>query len=243
MTLHDEVSMLQRNLRSALGNKQNGNAIWRVDRNSMIDGLISVAMFFRRVGGFQTYAQQFDEFASVLIDLDYGTVHPILTPKGRQNKPPDPTDIWCARTRIVIAYSMLTEAGWQDDEAVGEIVARCRRTKELAHDGGRNRTPSEAIAGWRRALKKRELKNEEARDLYRTFKHLIVVLKMTKTPGALKRTLVSLARHQLKVVAGFIPMTAETVRHSRNWRDRKRAPSPRAFRQNRPSSERHRAVS
>lgn len=222
--LFHAIAELHENLRGAF-NKSNSQRmeLWPVSRNDMVDGLVSIAHFCRSLEGFDRYGNVFDQFSSVLTDLDRGKRHPILIPKGGKGKPPESTDIVTARCRVAIAVTYLMYAGREMKEATNEIARRHPTLDSLVKSVGNRRTKlSISIANWREEFRKGKIKNQEARDLYRSFMHRVSTLKQRKALS--ESWLVKEAHFQSALAAGFIPMSEGRVLSSLNYIQQKRVP-------------------
>jgi hypothetical protein len=187
--------------------------LWPVDRNGLAMGLIALAMFCERLEKFDCYTHVFNEFSSVLADLDYGIVHPVLTIRGRKgskHRPQEPTDIWCSRCRVAIAVKYLMSTGRKKSEIAVwiEQTRKYHGLNSLVHKGQRAKMRSSIIT-WYEEFAKGGVKNQEARDLYRTFMHLLGSSRKLKTLST--RWLEWMADRQLTLAAKFKPITKEEV--------------------------------
>lgn len=188
--------------------------LWPADRNGLAMGLIALALFCERLDRFDQYTHVFDEFSSMLSDLDYGIVHPLLTPKGRKgslHRPQEPTDIWCSRCRVAIAVKYLIIAGQKKSDIADRIAHahEYRGLKWLVHQGNRRAKLTSSIVTWYEEFSKGGVKNQEARDLYRTFMHLLGSAQKQKTLST--RWLEWMAHRQLTLATRFKPVTEQEV--------------------------------
>lgn len=228
------IAELHRNLGSAFKKAAQGrNELWPANRNEIVTALISVAWFFHElemsggVEGFDAYANVFNEFSSVLADLDRGSKHAIFSEKGRKGgkgKPPDNTDIMCARCRVAIAvaYMMHVEANQKSKgEIARDIEVRHQSLKRLVRKGGDHSKPlRRSIVSWYEEFSQGKVKNQEARDLYRSYMHLLAISQRRKTSSSddLSRE----ARRQLRLAAAFAPVTIDETLSLSNFIEPKR---------------------
>lgn len=212
------IKELHHNLGTAFNDTgERATELWPVSRNGLVHGLVAIALFCRRLDGFDRYAPVFNEFSSVLSDLDYGIEHSLLTQKerkGSQHRPSDSTDIWCARCRVAIAIKYLISAGQKKTDIVANITRakKYRDLKWLVQEQTRRAKLSSSIVTWYEEFSKGGVKNQEARDLYRTFMHLLNALRRQKK--LTKPWLESMANRQLVLAAGFKPITKDEVLRS-----------------------------
>ena len=60
--------------------------------------LAQLSKFTTETGGRPEVAERFAELSSALMDLERGTVHPVLEPNAAHNRTTDRDDIWSCRT-------------------------------------------------------------------------------------------------------------------------------------------------
>lgn len=218
-----EIAELHRNLGGAFSKKsQKREELWPASRNAMVEALVAISGFFKKLEGFDAYANAFNEFSTALADLDRGTIHVIFTAKARKGgkgKPPESTDIMCARGRVAIAvaYMMQAKANKRSKRNIAnEIAAEYRSLARLV----KNHTVqapnlSSSIVSWYDQFNKGRVKNQEARDLFRTFQHWLVISQRGKISSSVD--LIHIAHKQLRLATEFIPMTIEEVLGSNNF--------------------------
>lgn len=213
--LNFAIAELHHNLGVAFNSKsKKQEELWPVDRNGLVMGLIALALFCERLDRFDRYTHVFDEFSSMLADLDYGILHPLLTLKGRKgsiHRPQEPTDIWCSRCRVAIAVKYLMNAGQKKRDIATRIAHghEYRGLKSLVHQSHRRAKLTSSIITWYEEFSKGGVKNQEARDLYRTFMHLLGSSRKQKTLST--TWLESMAHRQLTLAAKFKPTTKKEV--------------------------------
>src|SRR5689334_24558012 len=73
------------------------------ERERYSAALTAVARYFGKLGE-QGISQRFFELGSAIADLNTGTVHPLLRPERADNRRADPSQLWRARARVVLAF-------------------------------------------------------------------------------------------------------------------------------------------
>jgi len=208
------IAELHHNLGVAFGGaSKKQEELWPVGRNGLVTGLIALALFCERLDRFDRYTHVFDEFSSMLSDLDYGILHPLLTPRGRkgsQHRPQEPSDMWCSRCRVAIAVKYLMSTG-QNKSEIAKKIARVQKYRGLKWlvDQSKRATLTSSIISWHARFSKGSIKNQEARDLYRTFMHLLSSSRKQNTLST--KWLERMADRQLTLAAMFKPITKEEV--------------------------------
>jgi hypothetical protein len=206
----DPIEELRGNLGSALGQ---GNLSGLVGRPRIVDALISVAVFCKRVQDLAIYSDQFNELASVFADLDHGTIHPILSPRNRGNRPPEPTDLWCARARVAVAVALLIESGRTIRAAAGFVATEFPGLKVLQQAGTRRKELSASVTHWHNEFAKGKIQNTEAREMYDTV--VLTLRSQIETKLMTNKRIEGLARRHLAKTSEFVPMAKEAVVGSR----------------------------
>ena len=189
ITEKQAIHELRRNLSSALDAKMGDEYLWLADREGIANALIAVAWFLDRVDCLGFYSNQFNELSSVFMDLQRGTVHPILIPSKRSNS--QRTDLWCARARVAIGVSLLMAAGKTLPEASKKVAEKFPRKQfqvlqsVSAHQGD---NLAASISHWYQVFANRGGKHvgsEEAKEMYdddlSKFKSKIETEKYSKT--------------------------------------------------------------
>lgn len=222
------IADLHRDLGVAFDKKsQKRKELWPATRNDLTGALVAIAWFFKRLEGFDAYSHVFNEFSTALADLDHGTIHAIFAVKARrggEGKPPDSTDIVCARCRVAIALTYLMRAEPSKrikQDVAAEIAANYRELERLMQKRA-DRPPNLArsIVTWYNQFNKGDIKHQEARDLFRSFKHALAIAKRSKSYSSSNMILV--AHRQLRLAAEFVPMTVDEALGLSNFIEQKR---------------------
>jgi hypothetical protein len=222
-TILRAIAELHRNLDTALKFKAR-KQLWPANRNAMIKSLASIAWFFDKLEGFGDHAYVFNEFSSALADLDRGSVHAIFAAKAI-GKPPDNTDLMCARARVAIAvaYMMRADGGERTKEDIAnEIAMKHQGLGRIRRRVTSDQPLSASIVSWYEAFNEGEVKNQEARDLYRTYQHYSAISNRggKLSPESLNR----IAQQQLHLAAEFVPMTKAEALGLSNFIEVKKVP-------------------
>lgn len=158
---------LQNNLSDALDAKLKGKTLWLVDRAGIIDALVSIAMFLQRIDGLERYSHQFNELASVFMDLDQGKIHPIvLRNKKVKREALGRTDIWCARGRVAFAIHLLRRSGFKKLEAFSFAAKNYAGLKHLVLKSDLSKPLSASVANWYEKFLAKRVNNIEASEMY-----------------------------------------------------------------------------
>jgi hypothetical protein len=222
------IAELHHNLGLAFRKKRQGRKeLWPASRNEIIEALVAIAWFCEKLEGFGCYTSVFNEFSSTLSDLDRGTIHAILVAKARKGgkgKPPDSTDIMCARCRVAIAVEYMMHSGASGKskgDIAHEIALQHQSLKLLTRTrGDRGQNLSGSIVSWYDAFNQGEVKNQEARDFYRTYMHGLKASQRTKATSS--ADLMRIARRQLHLAANFRPISKDEALNIRNFIEPKR---------------------
>jgi hypothetical protein len=202
--------------------------LWPTNRNGVVEALTAIAWFLNKLEGFGAYANVLNEFGSALADLDRGSVHAIFVTKAREGgkgKPPDNTDVMCARSRVAIAVSYMLRAsgrGRTKEDIANEIAIKHHGLRHIKKSPTSNKPLSASILSWYNDFNQGKVKNQEARDLYRTYQHRLASSARggKLTPASLNRT----AQQQLHLAAEFVPMTKAEALGLGNFIEVKRVP-------------------
>jgi hypothetical protein len=100
------------------------------ERERYGSALIAIAQFFSGLGD-RRLGDRFFELASAIVDLNTGTLHPLLRPAHTENRRADPSQLWRARVRVVLAFEALVRSGVARKDAAAQ-VARKVSVAELA---------------------------------------------------------------------------------------------------------------
>jgi hypothetical protein len=223
-TILRAIAELHRNLDAALKRKAR-TQLWPAGRNGMIEALTAIAWFFEKLEGFGAYANVLNEFGSALADLDRGSVHAIFVAKARKGgkgKPPDNTDVACARARVAIAVSCMMRAGRTKQNIANEIAMKHHGLRRITKSPTSDKPLSASIVSWYNEFNQGKGKNQEARDLYRIFQHRLagVNRRGQLSPASLN----DIAQQQLHLAAHFVPLTKAEALALENFVEVKRVP-------------------
>lgn len=181
----------------------NGRHLWLVERDGIIEALVSIAVFLSRIDGLAAYSHQFNELASIFEDLQRGTVHPITKPAKRNSRSVERTDILCAQARVAIAIALLRKAGMTVDEAAKLAAKKHPTLKRLIPRQNHRSAPLwAAIANWHDKFVAKRVKNEEAQQLYDDLVRTDVFGIANKS----SEEITALAHRHLTVTSDFIPI-------------------------------------
>jgi hypothetical protein len=190
----------------------------------MVGALVAIAWFFEKLEGFGAYANVLNEFSSALADLDRGSVHAVFAAKAI-GKPPDNTDLMCARARVAIAVAYMMRAGGRGrkkEDIANEIAMKHQGLRRIRKHPTSDKPLSSSILSWYNDFNQGKGKNQEARDLYRTYQHGLV---SSSRGGKLSpASLNDIAQQQLHLAADFVPMTKAEALTLGNFIEVKRVP-------------------
>lgn len=226
------IAELHRNLNVTL--KLNArNQRWPASRQGMVDAIAAIAWFLDKLDGFGDHAYAMNEFSSALADIDRGATHAIFATR-RTGKPPDNTDLMCARARVAIAVAYMmhgTGAERSKDEIASEIAMRQPSLALIRRRMNNDKPLSASIVSWYESFNGGEVKNQEARDLYRTYQHLLVSARRS---GKLSSMFLNdMAQQQLHLAAKFLPMTKAQALHASPSINLKKVPTAKSAKEGR----------
>jgi hypothetical protein len=203
--------------------------IWPAHRNEVVGALIAIAWFLDKLEGFDGYANAINELSSALSDLDRGSVHAILQPKarkGNRGRPPDNTDLMCARARVAIAIAYMMQATNKEktkDEIAIEIAMKYQGLASIRKKITSDTSLKDSIVSWYNEFNQGKVKNQEASDLYRTHKHFLAISK--RNGGLSSAFLNQTAKEQLRMATEFVPIKKTDSLDQRNFIEVKKVPA------------------
>lgn len=221
-TILRAIAELHRNLDTALKGKAR-KQLWPARRNELIGALAAIAWFLDKLEGFGGYANVLNEFSSALADLDHGTVHAIFAVK-RDGKPSDNTDLMIARCRVAIALACKRriEPTRSKRNIADEIATQHHGLRRLTKRPTSDKPLSASIVSWYDDLNQGKNKNQEARDLFRTFQHFMTISNQRGAPSSTR--LRRIAEQQLHLAEDFVPITKAEIFSLKNFIEVKRIP-------------------
>jgi hypothetical protein len=133
------------------------------ERERYTPSLIAVGQFFCALGD-RRLGDRFFELASAISDLNAGTLHPFLQPARTDCRRADPSQLWRARARTVLALEAMVRSG-VGRKAAAVRLARNASVAKLAGAKAKTSSLQTTILGWRKGLLAGRIKNFEAREL------------------------------------------------------------------------------
>lgn len=138
-----------------------------------------LAKFIKETGGDQVIVERFAELGTALLDLERGTVHPVLRHNAAGGRTVDRDDIWSCRATVAIALDFLVESGMTPRKGAEQIESKypqlerlCRRTNPSGPSKGGRYTKAIDLPGsilsWRRRLREKTVNSALAVTAYHT---------------------------------------------------------------------------
>jgi hypothetical protein len=133
------------------------------ERERYAAALFGIAQYFTSLVG-RPIGDRFFEIGSAIVDLNVGTVHPLLRPERVDHRRPARSQL--SRARVALGLEALLRSGLDRDEAIAMIAGRYASIADLA---GARRDRSKIwpiVFGWRREFRANRVKNFEANELF-----------------------------------------------------------------------------
>lgn len=121
------------------------------------------------------YVDQFDELASVLVDLNAGSWPQLVVPANLGTRRPDPSQEWRARANVVLAIEALIASGRRPSDVLVEMSTKHHSITNLA--GAKAGNLRDVLSGWRKEFRQKRIKNFEASELFAVGSDLIKARK------------------------------------------------------------------
>jgi transposase-like protein len=109
--------------------------------------------------------EYFYQVASALRQLNEGIVSPLLTPSSSKGRAREPSCLWVARARVVVAFLAFRKANLSPKDAVAKISRARNGVKKLCRQGNRG-TLAATLRHWRRQFREKSINDFDAIELF-----------------------------------------------------------------------------
>jgi hypothetical protein len=133
---------------------------------------------------------------TALLNLNKGTVHPLLQPAPIRNRPPDTTEFWLGRARVAAGFYILLKSGLTRKEAKREIERHRHLQPLKSKKTDRHGSLGSAAESWFEQLKEGTVSDKVA---LQTFAGAVTLIDEKIAQGLTTEHLREFARRYLEV--------------------------------------------